>query len=70
MKGIIATPFHSPLFVQVIETTTTRDAVLEGEVRIVPPPGRGWRVLDAHRERYTKWMRRRPVMRVWKRQRK
>jgi hypothetical protein len=51
-----------PLFIEAIETVVTRDYVSDAGVFIRRPPGRGWRVLDAHRERYTKWERRRPVM--------
>jgi hypothetical protein len=50
-----------------IETQTTRDHVDDDGVYIVPPPGPGWRVLDAHRERHTVWTRYRPVARVLKR---
>jgi hypothetical protein len=55
---------------EVIETQTTRDHVADDGIYMVPPPGHGWRVLDSHRERHTEWQRRRPVVRVWKRQRK
>jgi hypothetical protein len=42
-------------FVEVIETETTRDHVDDDGVFLRPPPGPGWRVLDAHhRERHTK----------------
>jgi hypothetical protein len=38
-------------------------------VWIEPPPGRGWRVADSHRERHTAWQRRQPVPlpRRWRR---
>jgi hypothetical protein len=55
---------------EVIETQTTRDRVTDDAVFMVKPPGRGWRILDSHRERHSTWIRRRPVVRVWKRQRK
>ena len=42
---------------------------LAGAKRGVPPSA-GSRVIDAHRERHTQWQHRKPVMRVWKRQRK
>jgi hypothetical protein len=58
------------LFDELVETQTTRDHVNDDGVFIRPPPGRGWRVTDAHRERHTQWQRRRPIMRVWKRRRK
>ena len=54
------------LFAELVETATTRDAVLDDEIRIVPPPGPGWRVIDSRRERHTRWQRRRPVVRPWK----
>ena len=49
------------LFDELIETQTTRDHVNDAGVFIQPPPGCGWRVLDAHRERHTKWHRRKPI---------
>ena len=57
------------LFDELVETQTTRDHVSDAGVFIRPPPGPGWRVLDAHRERHTKWQRRRPVVlpRLWRR---
>jgi hypothetical protein len=54
------------LFTEIAETQTTRDRVTDAGVFLRPPPGRGWRVLDAHRERHTKWQRRRAVVRPWK----
>lgn len=51
-----------PLFLEVIETATTRDRVDDDAVWIRPPPGQGWIVTDAHRERFTTWARRRPVV--------
>lgn len=55
------------LFHEVVETVVTPDCVVNDGVWLAPPPGRGWRVHDAHRERHTAWMRRRPVVvRVWK----
>jgi hypothetical protein len=50
------------LFLELTETVTTRDVVTENAVLIRPPPGRGWFVIDAHRERFTQWQRRRPVV--------
>jgi hypothetical protein len=62
-------PQQLPLFVEVIETRTTRDRVTADAVWIEPPLGRGWRVADSHRERHTKWQRRKPVVlpRRWRR---
>lgn len=62
------------LFLEITDTVVTRDRPFidpDGSwgMRIVPPPGRGWRVLNADRERFTAWMRRRPIVRVWKRSR-
>ena len=54
------------LFAELVETETTRDRVTDAGV-FRPPPGAGWRVSNADRERHTAWMRRRPVVRVWKR---
>jgi hypothetical protein len=55
------------LFDEVVETQTTRDHVNEAGVFIRSPPGRGWRVIDAHRERHTQWQRRRPIIvRRWR----
>jgi hypothetical protein len=50
------------LFDELVETQTTRDHVNDAGVFIRRPPGRGWRVLDAHRERHTKWQRRKPIV--------
>jgi hypothetical protein len=58
------------LFAEMIETQTARDLVNDAGVFIQPPPGRGWRMIDAHRERHTQWRGRRPMVRVWKGQRK
>ena len=58
------------LFDELVEIEVTRDHVNDVGVFIQPPPGPGWRVLDAHRERFTRWQRRRPVVRIWKRRRK
>ncbi|MET4086666.1 hypothetical protein [Bradyrhizobium sp. S3.5.5] len=55
------------LFAELIERVVPRDCVNDAGVFLRPPPGRGWRVLDGHRERHTAWMRRRPVVRPWKR---
>ena len=62
--------FPSLLF-EVIEVTTTRDAPFEDRdgswgTSIVRPNGPGWRIAH-HRERHTRWIRRRPV--VWPRSR-
>jgi hypothetical protein len=57
------------LFDELVETETTRDHVSDAGTFIRPPPGRGWIVADNHRERHTKWMRRRPTARPWKRKR-
>jgi hypothetical protein len=54
------------LDLDLIETEVTHDHVDDDGVFIQPPPGHGWRVLDAHRSRHTTWIRRRPVARVWK----
>jgi hypothetical protein len=50
------------LFDELVETQTTRDHVDDAGVFMRPPPGPGWRVIDAHRERHTKWVRRRPIV--------
>ncbi|MET4513726.1 hypothetical protein [Bradyrhizobium sp. I1.7.5] len=50
------------LFFELVETIVTRDRVTVDAVLIAPPPGRGWRVHDAHRERHTTWTRRRPII--------
>jgi hypothetical protein len=55
------------LFREIVERIETCDLVVDlpdgsWEVRLNPPPGRGWRVFDAHRERHTTWMRRRAVI--------
>lgn len=57
------------LFDELVETETTRDHVNDAGTFIQLPVGRGWRVLNADRERFTAWQRRRPVVRVWKRSR-
>ena len=57
------------LFDELVEIEVTRDHVNDVGVFIQPPPGPGWRVLDAHRERFTRWQRRRPVERICKRRR-
>jgi hypothetical protein len=49
------------LFVELIEIRTTRDRVSADAVWIEPPPRRGWRVADAHRERHTIWVRREAI---------
>jgi hypothetical protein len=54
------------LFNELVETQTTSDHVNDAGTFIRPPPGPGWRVLDAHCERHTQWMRRKPVVRVCK----
>jgi hypothetical protein len=55
-------------FLELVETAETRDRPFvdrdgAGGTRIVQPDGQGWRVLDANRERFTVWMRRRLVVR-------
>ena len=35
------------LFGELVETVTTRDHVNDAGMFVRPPPGRGWRVLDA-----------------------
>jgi len=57
------------LFDELVEIEVTRDHVNDVGVFIQPPPGPGWRVLDSHRERFTRWQRRRPVKRICKRRR-
>jgi hypothetical protein len=54
---------------EVIKTQTTRDLVADDGVYIQTSPGPGWHVLDAHRERFTRWQRRKPVVlpRRWRR---
>ena len=42
-------------FVEIVETRPTRDHVDDAGVFIRPPPGRGWRVINADRERHTEW---------------
>lgn len=63
-----STPQHlaiqPALFGELIESIITRDAPFEDRdgawgSRI----SRGWRVIDAHRERHTKWTRRTPI--IW-----
>ena len=41
------------LFNELVETQTTSDHVNDAGTFIRPPPGPGWRVLDAHCERHT-----------------
>ncbi len=55
------------LFVDVIEVEVTRDHINDAGTFIRPPPGAGWRVSNADRERFTQWIRRRPIVRPWKR---
>ena len=57
------------LFDELVEIEVTRDHVNDVGVFIQPPCGPGWRVLDSHRERFTRWQRRRPVKRICKRRR-
>jgi hypothetical protein len=57
------------LFFELTETVVTRDHVSDAGVFIRSPPGKGWRVSNADRERHTAWMRRRPIVRPWKRRR-
>jgi hypothetical protein len=61
MRDTVA-PRQLRLFAELIETRVTLDVVAGDAVWMMPPPGRGWRVLDAHRERHTQWQRRRPVV--------
>jgi len=42
------------LFDELVEIEVTRDHVNDVGVFIQPPPGPGWRVLDSHRERFTR----------------
>ena len=58
-----------PPFFELTETVVTRDHVSDSGVFIQRPPGRGWIVTDNHRERFTTWTRRRPVIlpRRWRR---
>jgi len=60
-------PRQLPLFLEVIETTVTRDRPFEADdgawgSRIARPQGRGWRVSDFSHDRKTTWLRRRPVV--------
>jgi hypothetical protein len=55
------------LFAELVETKTARDRVTDEGVFIRRPAGPGWRVFDNHRERHTAWIRRRPIVRPWKR---
>jgi hypothetical protein len=57
------------LTLEIVENVVTRDRVTDEGVYIMPPPGPGWHVLDAHRERHTQWQRRKPVVlpRLWRR---
>jgi hypothetical protein len=57
------------LFDELVETQTTRDLVDNEGGFLRPPPGPGWRVADAHRERHTQWQRRKPIVspRLWRR---
>jgi hypothetical protein len=50
------------LFGELVETVVTRDRVTDDAVLIRRPPGRCWLVADAHRERHTKWQRRKPII--------
>jgi hypothetical protein len=55
-------------FLELVETAETRDRPFVDRdgawgTRIVRPNGHGWRVLDAHREHFTLWIRRRLVVR-------
>jgi|SoiMethySBSTD1v2_1073268.scaffolds.fasta_scaffold405894_3 hypothetical protein len=63
----VTRPIQLQLFAELVETETTRDDVNDTGVFIRPPPGKGWRVINADRERCTAWQRRRGVVRVWKR---
>jgi hypothetical protein len=55
---------------ELVEIEVTRDHANDVGVFIQPPPDPGWRVLDAHRERFTQWQRRGPLIRIRKRRRK
>ncbi|TCU38765.1 hypothetical protein EV129_104372 [Rhizobium azibense] len=55
------------LFGELIECLITRDESFDGpdgswETRATRPSGAGWRIIEFHRERHTKWMRRRPII--------
>jgi hypothetical protein len=58
------------LFAELVERQVMRDRVADEGVFLNPPPGRGWRVADSHRERHTAWVRRRQIVlpRRWRRQ--
>jgi hypothetical protein len=61
-------PRQAEMFVEAIEHIETKDVPFidrDGAfgARIVAPAGGGWRVLDASRERSTKWVRRRSIAR-------
>ena len=58
------------LFDELVEIEVTRDHVNDVGVFIQPPTGPGWGEPDSRRERFTRWQRRRPRMRIWKRWRK
>jgi hypothetical protein len=58
----VTRPNQLQLFDELVETETTRDRVDDAGTFIQRPVGRGWRVLNADRERHTAWMRRRPIV--------
>jgi hypothetical protein len=56
---------HPRLFAEIVETTRTRDVVIEGTdggsaSYRTRPPGDGWRIAIDH-ERATTWSRRKPI---------
>jgi hypothetical protein len=50
------------LTLEIVENVVTRDRVTDDGVYIGPPSGPGWHVSDNHRERFTTWQRRHPVV--------
>ncbi|VTZ60544.1 hypothetical protein EMEDMD4_170037 [Sinorhizobium medicae] len=57
---------QTQLFVELIETRTTRDQPFEAADGswgscVSRPPGRGWRIIDSSHDKRTCWIRRIPI---------